>query len=178
MSETEDKTTFEELLAGSSEQKAEAHKIEKAYHLVSQGYWSDADALFDEVLAADPGNNDALMGKRLISRQVRINSRMNSLDARVYKTGARVKSKSKNPLRNKVVLWIIVAAFLLCCGFAAASVTGVLPEALDFLDNDKPAVTEALPTPTPTPTPTESVKSADDIYNDYMNGLNTDKPQN
>lgn len=54
MSDTEDKTTFEELLKNTPEQKAEAHKVERAYHLISQGYWSDADALFDEVLADDP----------------------------------------------------------------------------------------------------------------------------
>lgn len=165
----EDKTTFEELLKGSPEQKSEAHKIERANHLLSQGYWSEADALFEEILAEDPGNSDALMGKRLISRQARISSRMDSLDARAYKTGTRAKNTGKNPLRSKVVLWVLVAAFLLCCGFAAASVAGVLPEAIDIFKTDAPAVTEAVPTPTPTPT--DNVKSADDIYNEYMNGL-------
>ena len=52
VSDTEDKTTFEELLHGSPKQKTEVHKVENAYHLISQGYWSDADALFDEVLAS------------------------------------------------------------------------------------------------------------------------------
>lgn len=154
----------------SAEDKAEARKTERAYHLLSQGYWSEADALFDEVLAEDPKNSEALMGKRLISRQLHINRRMDSLDARAYKTSAIAKSKSKNPLRSKTVLWVVIAVFLLCCGFAAASVTGVLPEALDVFNDAEPAVTETIPTPTPTPT--ENVKSADEIYNDYMNGLN------
>lgn len=169
----EDKTIFEELLERSPEQKAEARKTDRAYHLLSQGYWSEADALFDEILADEPNNSEALMGKRLISRQARINRRMDSLDARAYKTNARVKGKSKNPLRNKAVLWVVVVLFLLCCGFAAAAVAGVLPEALDFFDEPKPVVTEALPTttPTPTPTPTENVKTADEIYNEYMNGI-------
>ena len=170
MSETENKTTFEELLHGSPEQKSEAHKVEKAYHLISQGYWSDADALFDEVLADDPKNSEALMGKQLISRQSRISSRMDQLDARAYKTATRERTASKNPLRSKTVLWVIVVVFLLVCGFAAASVMGVLPEALDVFNDAKPAVTETMPTPTPTPT--ENVKTADEIYNDYMNGLN------
>ena len=170
MSETEDKTTFEELLQGSAELKSEAHKIEKAYHLISQGYWSDADALFDEVLADDPENSEALMGKQLISRRSRVSSLMNSLDARAYKATTREKTASKNPLRSKAVLWVIVVVFLLVCGFAAASVTGALPEALNVFGEAEPAVTESVPTPTPTPT--ENVKSADDIYNEYMNGLN------
>ena len=68
---------------------------------------------------------------------------MDSLDARVYKANARVRGKSKNPLRNKAVLWVVVVIFLLCCGFAAAAVAGVLPEALDFFDEPKPVVTEA-----------------------------------
>ena len=169
VSDTENKTTFEELLH-SPEQKAEAHKVEKAYHLISQGYWSDADALFDEVLADDPKNSEALMGKQLISRQSRISGRMNSLDARAYKATTREKAAGKNPLRSKTVLWVVVVVFLLVCGFAAASVTGVLPDALDVFGEAKPAVTESVPTPTPTPT--ENVKTADDIYNDYMNGLN------
>lgn len=172
VTDTEDKTTFEELLKNTPEQKAEVHKVERAYHLLSQGYWSDADALFDEVLADDPKNKDALMGKRLISRQLHINRRMDSLDARAYKSSVMAKSKSKNPLRSKTVLWVAIAVFLLACGFAAASVTGVLPDALDVFNDAKPAVTESMPTPTPTPTPTENVKSADDIYNEYMNGLN------
>ena len=174
VSDTEDKTTFEELLHGSPKQKAEVHKVENAYHLISQGYWSDADALFDEVLADDPNNSEALMGKQLISRKSRISSRMDSLDARAYKATTREKAASKNPLRRKAVLWVIVVVFLLVCGFAAASVAGVLPDALDVFGEAKPAVTEAVPapTPTPTPTPTKNVKSADDIYNDYINGLN------
>lgn len=177
MSKTENKTTFEELLQGSPELKSETHKVEKAYHLISQGYWSDADALFDEVLADDPKNNEAIMGKQLISRQTRISSRMDQLDARAYKTATRERAASKNPLRSKTVLWVMVVVFLLVCGFAAASVAGVLPDALDVFNDAKPAVTEAVPTPTSTPTPTENVKSADDIYNEYMNGLNTNKPQ-
>ena len=172
VSETENKTTFEELLHGSPEQKSEAHKVEKAYHLISQGYWSDADALFDEALADDPKNSEALMGKQLISRQSRISSRMDQLDARAYKTATRERAASKNPLRSKTVLWVIVVVFLLVCGFAAASVMGVLPDALDVFGEAKPAVTETMPTPTPTTTPTENVKTADDIYNEYMNGLN------
>ena len=172
VSDTEDKTTFEELLKNTPEQKAEAHKVERAYHLISQGYWSDADALFDEVLADDPKNSEALMGKQLISRQSRISGRMNSLDARAYKATTREKAAEKNPLRSKAVLWVVIVVFLLVCGFAAASVAGVLPDALDVFGDAKPAVTESMPTPTPTPTPTENVKSADDIYNEYMNGLN------
>lgn len=97
---------------------------------------------------------------------------MNSLDARAYKATTREKAAEKNPLRSKAVLWVIIVVFLLVCGFAAASVAGVLPDALDVFNDAKPAVTESMPTPTPTPTPTENVKSADDIYNEYMNGLN------
>ena len=172
MSDTEDKTTFEELLKNTPEQKAEAHKVERAYHLLSQGYWSDADALFDEVLADDSKNKDALMGKRLISRQLHINRRMDSLDARAYKSSAMAKSKSKNPLRSKTVLWVAIAVFLLACGFGAPKVKGGFADAQDVVNDANPAVNQSMPTPTPTPTPTENVKSADDIYNEYMNGLN------
>lgn len=101
VSDTEDKTTFEELLKNTPEQKAEAHKVERAYHLISQGYWSDADALFDEVLADDPKNSEALMGKQLISRRSRISGRMNSLDARAYKATTREKAAEKIPCAAK-----------------------------------------------------------------------------
>lgn len=81
------------------------------------------------------------------------------------------RPQKKSPAQQSGAV-VIIVVFLLVCGFAAASVAGVLPDALDVFNDAKPAVTESMPTPTPTPTPTENVKSADDIYNEYMNGLN------
>ncbi len=168
MSATEDKTIFEELLERSPEQKAEDRKTDRAYHLVSQGYWAEADALFDEILAEEPNNSEALMGKKLISRKANINERMDSLGVRAYKATAHKEKGDRNPLHKKTVVWIIIVVFLFACGIAAASVLGVLPGWADITGKAEPTPTVE---PTATVEPTEDVKSAQDIYNDYIEGL-------
>ena len=63
VSATEDKTILEELLERSPEQRAYQRKMDRAYHLLSMGFREDAGALFDEILAEEPFNRDAVTGK-------------------------------------------------------------------------------------------------------------------
>ena len=159
---TEDKTIIEELAGRSPEQKAEDRRIERAYHLVSQGYWSEADALFDEILKTEPDNHEALMGKKLIARTSNVTQRMDNLGARAYKASAREKSNKR--FKSKTVLWIAIVLALLCAGIAIAVVTDALP--VDLFTGDEPA-----PTPTPTvevtPTP-EPTQSAEDFLREHL----------
>ena len=78
----EDKTILEELLERSPDERMHKRKMDKAYHLMGMGMRDEADALFDEILAEEPYNRDALTGKKLIERQRTVESRMDSLAAR------------------------------------------------------------------------------------------------
>lgn len=156
---TEDKTILQELTERSPEQKAEERRTDRAYHLISQGYWAEADALFDEVLKTEPDNQEALMGKRLISRTNNVSKRMNSLDARVNKTRGKTTDSAKTRMRRRTTLWIAIILALLGIGIAVAFSVDAIP----FIN--------AQPTPEPTveliPTPT-AMQSAEDILNNFI----------
>ena len=65
----EDKTLLEELLERSPDERMHKRKMDKAYQLMTMGFRDEADALFDEILAEEPFNRDAMTGKKLIERQ-------------------------------------------------------------------------------------------------------------
>lgn len=79
----EDKTILEELLERSPDTAQHKRKMDKAYHLLSQGALADADALFDEILREEPFNHDALTGKKLIERHAAVEKRLDSLNDRI-----------------------------------------------------------------------------------------------
>lgn len=135
VSVTEDKTILEELLERSPEQRAYQRKMDRAYHLLSTGFWEEADALFDEILAEEPFNRDAVTGKNLIARQMQVASRLDHAGERARRTlldgpsadveasaEPKPKPNRKNPLRSKKVLTALVIAFVMFCGLAAAFV--------------------------------------------------------
>lgn len=78
----EDKTILEELLERAPDERQHKRKMDKAYHLLTDGMCGEAEALFDEILAEEPFNRDALTGKKLIERRRAIESRMDSLTLR------------------------------------------------------------------------------------------------
>lgn len=78
----EDKTILEELLERAPDERLHKRKMDKAYHLLTEGMCGEAEALFDEILAEEPFNRDALTGKKLIERRRAIESRMDSLTHR------------------------------------------------------------------------------------------------
>ena len=159
---TEDKTILQELSERSPEQKAEERRTDRAYHLISQGYWAEADALFDEVLKTEPDNHEALMGKKLISRTKNVNKRMNSLDARISKACGKTADSVTVRMRRRTTLWIAIILALLGIGIAVAFSVDASP----FIN--------AEPTPEPTvevtPTPT-ATQSAEDILNNFFESI-------
>lgn len=162
---TEDKTILQELTERSPEQKAEERRTERAYHLISQGYWSEADALFDEVLKTEPDNREALMGKKLISRTDNVSKRMNRLNARINKTRGKTVDSAKARMLRRTALWAAIILALLIAGIAIA----VSVDAIPFI--------KAQPTPEPTAEVTSSptaAQSAEDILNDYLENIETD----
>lgn len=82
----EDKTILEELLERSPDAAQHKRKMDKAYHLLSQGALADAEALFDEILSEEPFNHDALTGKKLIERHAAVEKRLGSLNDRIRRT--------------------------------------------------------------------------------------------
>ena len=78
----EDKTLLEELLERSPDERMHKRKMDKAYQLMAMGLRDEADALFDEILAEEPFNRDAITGKKLIERQKAVENRLNHLAAR------------------------------------------------------------------------------------------------
>ena len=67
----EDKTLLEELLERSPDERMHKRKMDKAYQLMTMGFRDEADALFDEILAEEPFNRDAMTGKKLMSARRR-----------------------------------------------------------------------------------------------------------
>lgn len=134
----EDKTILEELLERSPDERMHKRKMDKAYHLMTMGMRDEADALFDEILAEEPYNRDALTGKKLIERQRSVESRMDSLTARARAAlppAQQAEEQSSRPepsvqmpeheprfafLRSKKVKTALVAAFALLVAAAAA----------------------------------------------------------
>lgn len=78
----EDKTLLEELLERSPDERMHKRKMDKAYQLMTMGFRDEADALFDEILAEEPFNRDAMTGKKLIERQKAVENRLDNLAAR------------------------------------------------------------------------------------------------
>lgn len=78
----EDKTLLEELLERSPDERMHKRKMDKAYQLMTMGFCDEADALFDEILAEEPFNRDAMTGKKLIERQKAVENRLDNLAAR------------------------------------------------------------------------------------------------
>ena len=78
----EDKTLLEELLERSPDERMHKRKMDKAYQLMTMGFRDEADALFDEILAEEPFNRDAMTGKKLIERQKAVENRLDHLAAR------------------------------------------------------------------------------------------------
>lgn len=65
----EQKTIFEELLEEAPAVREKHKKIVRAKHCVAREEWDEADALYEEVLAEFPEDNEALTGKILLNRK-------------------------------------------------------------------------------------------------------------
>ena len=78
----EDKTLLEELLERSPDERMHKRKMDKAYQLMAMGLRDEADALFNEILAEEPFNRDAMTGKNLIERQKAVENRLDHLAER------------------------------------------------------------------------------------------------
>lgn len=139
----EDKTILEELLERSPDERMHKRKMDKAYHLMTMGMRGEADALFDEILAEEPYNRDALTGKKLIARQKAVESRLDNLSARARAAlpeARTVQNDDAQPepvneakeapereprfmfLRSRKVKAALIAAFALLVAAAAAFV--------------------------------------------------------
>ena len=91
----EDKTLLEELLERSPDERMHKRKMDKAYQLMAMGLRDEADALFDEILAEEPFNRDAMTGKNLIARQKAVENRLDHLAARArpYPSRGRMQTR-------------------------------------------------------------------------------------
>lgn len=132
----EDKTLLEELLERSPDDRMHKKKMDRAYQLLSLGEVGEAGALFDEILAEEPYNQDALTGKKLIERQRAIERRMESMAQRARaalpeadaKKAPEKKCAEEAPpreprpslLRSKKVKTALIAVFALLVAAAAA----------------------------------------------------------
>ncbi len=136
----EDKTILEELLERAPDERRHKRKMDEAYHMLTEGMSGEAEVLFDEILAEEPFNRDALTGKKLIERSRAVESRMDSLTARARaalpdaklaaepeKSEAKKEStQAHGPrlgfLRSKKVKAALIAVFALLVAAAAAFV--------------------------------------------------------
>lgn len=94
----EDKTILEELLERSPDAAQHKRKMDKAYHLLSQGALADAEALFDEILCEEPFNHDALTGKKLIERHAAVEKRLDSLNDRIRRALPEAEVEAEAPI--------------------------------------------------------------------------------
>ena len=123
----EDKTLLEELLERSPDERMHKRKMDKAYQLMAMGLRDEADALFDEILAEEPFNRDAMTGKKLIERQKAVENRLDHLAARARtaipeprpdadpgkaEESAPVREPRFKLLRSKKVRAVLVALFV------------------------------------------------------------------
>ena len=119
----EDKTLLEELLERSPDERMHKRKMDKAYQLMTMGFRDEADALFDEILAEEPFNRDAMTGKKLIERQKAVENRLDNLAARARTSipepkpseteeNAPVCEPRLKLLRSKKVRAVLVALFV------------------------------------------------------------------
>lgn len=117
----EDKTLLEELLERSPDERMHKRKMDKAYQLMTMGFRDEADALFDEILAEEPFNRDAMTGKKLIERQKAVENRLDNLAARARTSIPEPSETEENApvceprlklLRSKKVRAVLVALFV------------------------------------------------------------------
>lgn len=135
----EDKTILEELLERSPDAAQHKRKMDKAYHLLSQGALADAEALFDEILCEEPFNHDALTGKKLIERHAAVEKRLDSLNDRIRRALPEAEAEAEAPamaepeeaapapkkpglfslLRSRKVLMAVDVTFAIVCAASA-----------------------------------------------------------
>lgn len=135
----EDKTILEELLERSPDAVQHKRKMDKAYHLLSQGALADAEALFDEILCEEPFNHDALTGKKLIERHAAVEKRLDSLNDRIRRALPEAEAEPEVPimaepeevapapkrpglfslLRSRKVLMAVDVTFAIVCAASA-----------------------------------------------------------
>ncbi len=65
----EQKTIFEELLDEAPAVHEKRRKLTKAKHCISHEEWNEADAIYEEILAEFPDDEEALKGKLLLKRR-------------------------------------------------------------------------------------------------------------
>lgn len=133
----EDRTLLEELLERSPDDRMHKKKMDRAYQLLSLGELGEAGALFDEILAEEPFNQDALTGKRLIERSRALDKRMENAAKRARtalpealsphaaeEKPAAQKTEEPEPrpslLRSRKVKTALIAVFALLVAAAAA----------------------------------------------------------
>ena len=97
----EDKTLLEELIERGPDERMHKRKMNRAYKLMSMGYRDEADAMFDEILAEEPFNHDALTGKKLIERQIAVENRLGNLTSRVKNAPPAVEAPSESKKEEK-----------------------------------------------------------------------------
>lgn len=112
------KTTLEELISQTGAGHGGDTRLDTAYRLLSNGSWSAAEAIFDEILNSDPQNERALTGKRMISRERSIEERIARYNERLDRArpeAAPPKEPRFRLLRSKKTQMALVAAFVLFC---------------------------------------------------------------
>lgn len=134
----DEKTILEELLERSPNEAFHKHRMDKAYHLMAQGMSREADALFDEILAEEPFNRDALTGKNLLERQKAVELRLDNVSSRARRALPQpdaapevTESTAEKPprrgilslLRSRKVLIALDLAFAVLCASAAVIVS-------------------------------------------------------
>lgn len=134
MSVTEQKTIFEELIDDVPASREKHKKISRAKHCVSREEWDEADAIYDEILAEFPDDEEALRGKMLLRRKrTRVEAENlrheEKKSARLEKREAREakrKPRKPRPLLHSKKLLIIAALVFLLVGAAVAMVLGIV----------------------------------------------------
>ena len=87
----EDKTLLEELLERSPDERMHKRKMDKAYQLMTMGFRDEADALFDEILAEEPFNRDAMT----------VRARPYPSRSRARLRGSRARPKKTRPFASR-----------------------------------------------------------------------------
>lgn len=122
----EHKTILQEMLESSAEGKKSRLRIETAYKLSAKGRYEEAAVIFDELLAADPDDQEALSGKKLNDWRIKLDGRVTNMNKRRSERSSESRRKGEptvgNALRSRKVLAGIVIAFVLVCAAAAAAV--------------------------------------------------------
>lgn len=121
------KTTLEELMAQNGVGHGADTRLDTAYRLLSNGNWSAADEIFDEILREDAQNERALTGKRMISRELHVMERLSHYSERLERAQpeeAQPRKKRFVLLRSKKTQAALIAAFVLfCSAFGALLLT-------------------------------------------------------